>query len=93
MSRTRTIIPPGPFAISLGIGQDDHNGWSATVAIGNRVTKSSVLVVGWGFDDVLPLRPWPAYARTYEAHDSGLDTVYHCLAWCGFYVGIARMVL
>ena len=42
------------------------------------------LRLGWGYDDDLPLRPWPAIRRN-RMLSSALDL---CAAWCGFYVGL-----
>ncbi len=89
--RKRKTLELFPFVVLLGIGDDDYNGWSVTIALGLVVFRDFVFTAGWGWDDVLPLRPWPTWGRTYKAHDSGVDSMYDCVSLFGFYAGCARI--
>lgn len=80
--------------VMLGHGHDHGDmapGWSMALVIGMG-GGSGCIILGWGWDRIQPLRPWPTWARTYKTRESGLKSRYDCLAWCGLFIGYARML-
>lgn len=59
------------------------DGWEISVAIIHQTGRG--IQVGWGFDDEMPLRPWPMWQcenTTPKGHPRFV------LTWCGFFVGV-----
>jgi hypothetical protein len=60
------------------VRNDDH---SMSIAFG-LTRPPRVLMIGWGWDRDLPLRPWPAVSRT----PTPKGTPATCFAWFGFFI-------
>lgn len=56
------------------------------LGIGLSIQKWAAVRVGWGWDEDLPLRPWPGVHLGYTPSNHNRDL---CFAWFGFYVGLS----
>ena len=65
------------------VSGDDH---AVSVGVGIPARRIVVLV-GWGWDNEHPLRPWPWLTRTPTPHGHrGF-----CLSWCGLFLQARRL--
>lgn len=80
------------FGVILGAhgGPNQDNGWEVglNLIVGVRGWfEPTVFVVGWGYDDPVPLRPWPQFwlfRKTKRGNTSS------GVAWCGFFSTVGR---
>ena len=49
-----------------------------------------VLVIGWGWDDEIPLRPWPQWWWNHKTKNT--KNLVSGFAWCGFFVTLAKEI-
>lgn len=78
----------GPVRIKAGFSNvNTGEERSAQVAVvgKHRDQRALGFRCGWGYDEDLPLRPWPSYALTTSRTSRDL-----CVGGFGFYVGLSR---
>jgi hypothetical protein len=68
-------------------GPNSQGGWEAVVALG-YVPGRWAMAAGWGYDDDMPLRPWPQYLKKTLPKSGGL---YRVLGISGFFISIGTL--
>lgn len=84
----KRLIRIGPVALTVGASATrNEEETSAQVALvgQRRGGRALAFRIGWGFDDDLPLRPWPSYSLGNTRLTRDLT-----LGWFGLYVGFSR---
>lgn len=67
-------------------GPNSDNGWECAVDIVAGIRPRVVaVVVGWGFDDPVPLRPWP---QVWLRRTTARGNVTSGIAWLGLFATI-----
>jgi len=83
------VTPNIAFTVHFGISRE--SGWELATTIGGGVLTGPnllirVLVIGWGWDDEIPLRPWPQWcgffvtlAKEIKDKDEDVEQVHYRL--------------
>lgn len=78
----------GSYLVIFGASRarnEEETSAQVAVVVKKKAGRALAARVGWGFDDDLPLRPWPSYALTTTRTSRDL-----CMGCFGFYVGFSR---
>lgn len=82
------MVTIGNVRINAGYGitnTDEERSVQVALAGKRKGKRALAFRCGWGYDEDLPLRPWPSYALITSRTSRDL-----CIGWFGFYVGFSR---
>ena len=74
------------IAIACGVHVGNDSGWEIAIdLVAGLLGHAGVLILGWGWDATVPLRPWP---RTWWSKATPRGNVTSGIAWCGLFATV-----